>query len=111
MKPYYEELSISQKEIKEGPARMPFNESFCKLLEDLKPKVVSFHFGLPQPELLSSVKSSGAFVMSSATTVAEARRLEAQGVDAVIAQGLEVLENGLGDDPTTWPTTARRKSV
>jgi nitronate monooxygenase len=51
--------------------------------------VVSFHFGLPAPDLLALVKSSGAKILSSATTVAEALWLQAQGVDAVIAQGLE----------------------
>jgi len=51
--------------------------------------VVSFHFGLPSAELLAGVKSWGAKVLSSATTVEEARWLEARGVDAVIAQGVE----------------------
>jgi nitronate monooxygenase len=50
---------------------------------------VSFHFGLPSPALLARVRAWGAKVISSATTVAEASWLEAQGVDAVIAQGLE----------------------
>jgi len=51
--------------------------------------VVSFHFGLPEPALLGRVKASGAIVMASATTVAEARWLEARGADVIIAQGLE----------------------
>jgi nitronate monooxygenase len=59
------------------------------VLEDFKPRVVSFHFGLPAPALVARVKGWGARVLSSATTVAEAVWLEAQGVDAVIAQGLE----------------------
>ncbi len=67
----------------------PFGPEQLDLVLRHRPRVVSFHFGLPQPELLRQVKASGAFVMSSATTVAEARWLEAQGVHAVIAQGLE----------------------
>lgn len=55
----------------------------------MKPPVVSFHFGLPSAELLAIVRSWGAIVLSSATTVAEARWLEAHGVTAVIAQGAE----------------------
>ncbi len=54
-----------------------------------KPEVVSFHFGLPEPALVKRVKATGAVVLSSATTAAEARWLEAHGVDAVIAQGYE----------------------
>lgn len=59
------------------------------MLAEFRPAVVSFHFGLPSPELLDLVRAWGAKVVSSATTVAEAVWLEAQGVDAVIAQGLE----------------------
>ena len=58
-------------------------------MEDLKPEVVSFHFGLPEPALLDRVKAAGCLVASSATTTAEAKWLEKQGADAVIAQGLE----------------------
>jgi len=59
------------------------------LLLDTKPEVVSFHFGLPEPEVVQALKAAGVFLMSSATTVREARMLEAAGMDAVIAQGTE----------------------
>jgi nitronate monooxygenase len=59
------------------------------VLEAFRPAVVSFHFGLPSAELLARVKAWGSKVLSSATTVDEARWLEAHGADAVIAQGLE----------------------
>jgi nitronate monooxygenase len=58
-------------------------------VEELKPEVVSFHFGLPAPALLARTKDAGCIVMASATTVAEARWLEAKGCDAIIAQGFE----------------------
>src|SRR2546429_9501078 len=61
----------------------------CDVVEEVKPEVVSFHFGLPEPRLLQRVKAGGFLVMSSATTAAEARWLEEHGVDAVIAQGNE----------------------
>jgi len=59
------------------------------VLELFKPPVVSFHFGLPSPELLARVKNWGVKVMSSATTVSEAVWLEQHGADLVIAQALE----------------------
>jgi nitronate monooxygenase len=54
-----------------------------------KPQMVSFHFGLPRQEVVDAIKGAGIFVISSATTVAEAEILERRGVDAVIAQGTE----------------------
>ena len=59
------------------------------VVEEMRPEVVSFHFGLPAEPLLGGVKATGCAVLSSATTVAEARWLEERGVDAVIAQGYE----------------------
>jgi nitronate monooxygenase len=87
--PYYKELGIDPGSIATGPARLPFNHDTADVLEAFKPPVVSFHFGLPSADLMSRVKSWGSKILSSATTVDEARYLEAHGVDAVIAQGLE----------------------
>lgn len=69
--------------------RAPFNDDYCRILEEFRPRVVTFHFGLPSADLLARVKAFGAVVISSATTVAEARHLEAGGCDAIIAQGAE----------------------
>lgn len=87
--PYYKEFGIAAASIPAGPGRTPFNSEFADVLTEFKPPVVSFHFGLPSPELLARVRSWGAKILSSATTVDEARWLEAHGVDAIIAQGLE----------------------
>ena len=87
--PYYDELGIDISTIKAGPGRLPFDEAAANVLAHFKPPVVSFHFGLPPELLLARVRSWGAKIISSATTVAEARWLEAHGVDAIIAQGLE----------------------
>jgi nitronate monooxygenase len=87
--PYYEELGVDPSTIPSGPGRMPFSAEAADLLEELRPPVVSFHFGLPSDELLARVRSAGAIVLSSATTLEEALWLEAKGVDAVIAQGVE----------------------
>ena len=69
--------------------RAPFDEAFCALVEEVRPKVVSFHFGLPRDDLLERVRETGAKILCSATTVREARYLADKGVDAVIAQGAE----------------------
>jgi nitronate monooxygenase len=87
--PYYEEYGIDASAIPAGPGRQPFTAEIADALAEFKPPVVSFHFGLPAPELLARVRSWGAKILSSATTVDEARWLEAHGVDAVIAQGIE----------------------
>ncbi len=87
--PHYAELELSADAAVSGPSRTPFNEETAEALREFAPPVVSFHFGLPAPALVGIVKSWGAKVISSATTVAEAQWLEAQGADAIIAQGLE----------------------
>ncbi len=87
--PFYAEAGIDAAAIPAGPGRNPFSAQALELMTPFAPPVVSFHFGLPDAALLARVKQLGAFVLSSATTVEEARWLEAHGVDAVIAQGLE----------------------
>ena len=87
--PYYKELGIDPSTIAAGAERTPFSDLVADLLEVFKPSVVSFHFGLPAPELLRRVKNFGAKVLSSATTVDEAVWLEIHGADAIISQGLE----------------------
>jgi len=89
LRPYYEEFGLDASEVPSGPARMPFSHEAADVLEELKPPVVSFHFGLPSPELMNRVRATGAKILASATTVDEARWLEARGVDAIVAQGLE----------------------
>jgi nitronate monooxygenase len=89
LKPFYDELGLNQQDIKDGPSRKPFDEAFCQLLENLRPKVVSFHFGLPERSLLARVKKLGTKVLASATSVEEAVSLEAHGCDVIIAQGFE----------------------
>lgn len=108
LKPYYIEAGIDP----EGPIpasnRAPFDAAFCELIEEFRPQVVSFHFGLPDIVLLERVKATGAKVISSATTVREAVWLEERGCDAIIAQGNEAGGHRglfLGDDVTSQPGT------
>ncbi|KAG7379491.1 hypothetical protein PHYBOEH_011927 [Phytophthora boehmeriae] len=88
--PYYREYGVDLAKLTaKGALRMPFDAVSLDLVRELKPEVVSFHFGLPSPQMLQGVKDTGAFVISTATTVREAQWLEERGCDAVIAQGLE----------------------
>ncbi|WP_368172562.1 NAD(P)H-dependent flavin oxidoreductase [Aeromonas sp. R2-1] len=87
--PYYAEFGVDAAAPSRAPSRAPFNDEHAALLAEFRPAVVSFHFGLPEPELLAQVKATGAKVFASATTVAEAQWLADHGADAVIAQGLE----------------------
>lgn len=86
---YYNELGLDPRAPAPSAARAPFDSTMCDLVEEFTPKVVSFHFGLPERALLERVRATGANIISSATTVDEARWLEDQGCDAIIAQGYE----------------------
>jgi nitronate monooxygenase len=86
---FYEEAGVDPKRIPAGPGRVPFSHAVADVVEPFAPSVVSFHFGLPAPDLLARVKGWGSWVIASATTVDEARWLQDHGADAVIAQGLE----------------------
>lgn len=87
--PYYAEYGIDPATVPAGAGRRPFDAEFAEVLEAFRPPVVSFHFGLPAAPLLARVKAMGARVLSSATTLEEGLWLQANGADAVIAQGLE----------------------
>src|ERR1700738_856829 len=87
--PYYEELGLDSAAPVSAANRAPFAAAMCELVEELKPEVVSFHFGLPDQALLRRIKAAGCLVISSATIVREAIWLEQHGVDVIIAQGAE----------------------
>jgi nitronate monooxygenase len=86
--PFAAELDVEQAG-PGGAGRGSFDSARCELVEALRPEVVSFHYGLPHPSLVERVHGAGATIMSSATTVAEARWLQEHGCDVVIAQGVE----------------------
>ena len=87
--PYFQEFGIDASEPAAAPLRKPFSAAVADALEAFKPPVVSFHFGLPCNDLVQRVKTWGAKIWASATTVAEALWLEQHGADAIIAQGFE----------------------
>jgi nitronate monooxygenase len=109
LKPYYRELAIDPAAPIPTSNRAPFDAEFCAVVEELKPDVVSFHFGFPDASLLRRVKAAGSLVVGCATTVNEARWLEERGADAVIAQGLEAgghrgifLNDNLAEQPGSF---------
>jgi nitronate monooxygenase len=87
--PHYQALGLNPAAPVAATNRAPFDAAMCKLVEELKPEVVSFHYGLPDPALVRRVKAAGCLVMSSATIVREAIWLEENGADVIIAQGAE----------------------
>ncbi|MEW6123989.1 MAG: nitronate monooxygenase family protein [Pseudomonadota bacterium] len=87
--PFYAELGLDVAAPIAVTNRAPFDATMCAVVEEVRPRVVSFHFGLPDAALLARVKAAGAVVLSSATTAEEAAWLEANGADAIIAQGAE----------------------
>ncbi|MTV12601.1 MULTISPECIES: nitronate monooxygenase family protein [Bradyrhizobium] len=87
--PYYREHGLDPNAQINAANRAPFDAAFCAVVEELKPEIVSFHFGLPDPKLLERVKATGAVILSSATTVKEAIWLEENGADVIVAQGAE----------------------
>jgi nitronate monooxygenase len=86
---YYVELGLDPHAAPPRSVRMPFDESMCDVVAEFHPEIVSFHFGLPENSLLARVRATGARILSSATSVDEARHLEDRGCDAIVAQGYE----------------------
>jgi nitronate monooxygenase len=89
LEPYFVELGLDPASLPSVAGRAAFDSATCDLVAELRPNVVSFHFGLPEKTLVDRVRATGAKILSSATTVQEARWLEAEGCDAIVAQGVE----------------------
>lgn len=89
LQPYFEEFNLDAANLPPSPQRNSFDERALAVVQQYRPPIVSFHFGLPEPDLLEAVHQTGAQIWSSATSVAEARWLAERGADAVIAQGWE----------------------
>jgi nitronate monooxygenase len=86
--PYFAEFGLGA--VPEPFERFPtFDHERLDLVLEVRPRIVSFHFGLPAEDMMRAIKAAGCIVLGSATTVAEARLLEAGGADAIIAQGVE----------------------
>jgi len=68
-----------------------FNEDdeILACLVETAPSVISFHFGIPTPDRIAALRSTGAVLLTTATSLAEGRAAEGAGMDAVVAQGWE----------------------
>jgi nitronate monooxygenase len=86
---YYVQMGLDHDAAVLSSNRTPFDDKMCDLVLEFQPEVVSFHFGLPDRNLLARVRRTGAKIISSATSVDEARWLEDQGCHAIVAQGYE----------------------
>ena len=86
---YYVELGVETTAGAGAASRAPFDQGMCRLMAEMRPRVVSFHYGLPERSLMEPLKAAGCVIQGTATTVEEARWLEAHGADAIVAQGLE----------------------
>src|ERR1700761_8670930 len=107
--PYYQELGLDPAAPVNAANRAPFDAAMCALVEELKPEIVSFHFGLPDQALLKRIKAAGCTVIGSATIVREAIWLEENGADIIIAQGAEAgghrgmfLTENIAEQPGTF---------
>jgi nitronate monooxygenase len=89
LKPYFDELGVAPPDLPLPAGHAPFGEADCAAVEDMRPDIVSFHFGLPAEPLLARVKAVGCKVTCTATSLREAAFLAGRGVDAIIAQGAE----------------------
>jgi nitronate monooxygenase len=87
--PYYREFAIDPSAPVPSSNRAAFDARMCEVVEEIKPEVASFHFGLPSDALVGRLKSAGCIIVSSATTAGEACWLVDHGADAIIAQGNE----------------------
>jgi len=108
LQPYYEEFGIAPPAFDRAGARRPIDAATVEVLEGFRPRVLSFHFGLPEPALLKRIKAWGAVVLASATTREEGEWLQAHGADIVIAQGIEAgghRGHFLSDDVRNQPST------
>lgn len=65
------------------------DEAMQRLVLELRPAIVSFHFGLPPAAYLAALREAGIRTLATATNQREAATIEAAGVDAIVAQGIE----------------------
>jgi nitronate monooxygenase len=108
--PYFDEFAVDVSQFTRNASRQPINQQIIDIIAPYAPAVVSFHFGLPSREIISQIKAWGGTVLSSATTLDEARWLQTNGADAVIAQGIEAgghRGHFLSMDLSLQPTTAQ----
>ncbi|MBJ6144111.1 nitronate monooxygenase [Hymenobacter sp. BT559] len=90
LRPFFEDLGS------EPPTSLPevypsfrVNDALLRVLVAARPRVVSFHFGLPTAAQASALRQAGALLLACVTSVAEGQAAAALGADALVAQGIE----------------------
>ncbi|MEI5585060.1 MULTISPECIES: NAD(P)H-dependent flavin oxidoreductase [unclassified Agromyces] len=87
-RPFFDELGVPAPESPPERFLPPFEEQWAAVLE-VRPAVASFVFGVPPADVVESARERGIRLLGTATTVDEAVALQAGGVDAIVATGLE----------------------
>lgn len=102
----------------EGYASFRGHQAMLAALVEARPAVVSFHFGLPDAAQISALRTTGARLIASATSIDEGRAIVAAGLDAIVAQGWEAgghrgrFDPEAGDDRlATLPLVAALKGL
>ncbi|MEN0001297.1 MAG: nitronate monooxygenase [Pseudomonadota bacterium] len=89
LQPWFEKYDLGPPPEEVPPVGPGFDAERLDLVLELRPRVVSFHFGQPDVETIALLKDADIILLSTATNVQEAKALEAAGMDAIIAQGWE----------------------
>lgn len=90
MRPHFETLGATPPStLKPVNYSLVNNPALLEVLLEEKPAVVSFHFGMPEPEAIQQLQQAGIILLATATSLAEAQRIEQAGLDGIVAQGVE----------------------
>ncbi len=65
------------------------DDDMLRLLIEVRPAVVSFHFGLPAPDRVAALRNAGCLLLATVTSLAEAEAAAKAGIDILVAQGYE----------------------
>lgn len=88
--PQFARFGVAEPSVLQAPyTSFADDPDMLRMLLAVRPPVISFHFGLPAPEKVAALRGTGARLLASVTSLAEARLAEQAGMDAVIAQGVE----------------------
>src|SRR5579863_3593254 len=88
--PFFEQYGAAPpRELREIYTSFVVDDVMFRTILEERPRVVSFHFGLPSAERIAALRQAGIVLFASATNLHEARLIASAGIDAVIAQGFE----------------------
>jgi nitronate monooxygenase len=98
--PFFKQLgAVAPVSLKSPYSSFVEDPKILEMLIEERPAVVSFHFGLPDKSAVDALRAAGIMTLASATCEAEAAQVEAAGIDAIVAQGVEAGGHRGGFDP------------